>query len=229
MMYYDHAMVGAALAVAVGAHRRHGWPIVVTAALTAMLPDWDDVPRFFGPVLRRDAHRVWGHNLLVGLPSAALFASFCYLCRRAARARWSPQTATQRRIDQERSALGAWVAVGVLAALGHLLTDVIWSADREGAPWPVAFLWPFSREGMALPVLTSEDLGATAILAAGLAVVWSWPACARLFACLTLAAVALYGGVSAALPVVGNEHAQRPGPQGSWLSSEKNRDLHQGR
>ncbi len=199
-MYYDHAMVGAALAVAVGAHRRHGWSIVAMAALTAMLPDWDDTPRFFGPVLRRDAHRVWGHNLLVGLPSAALFAAFCWLCRRAARSRWSGRPWTNPPFEQERSTLGTWMAVGVLAALGHLLTDVIWSADREeGAPWPVAFLWPFSRSGLAVPVLASEDWVATVLLAAGLIAIWAWPACARLLAGLTLAAVAVYGGINVAI------------------------------
>jgi membrane-bound metal-dependent hydrolase YbcI (DUF457 family) len=201
MMYYDHAMVGAALAVAAGAHRRHGWSIVAMAALTAMLPDWDDVPRFFGPVLRRDAHRVWGHNLLVGVPSAALFAAFCWLCRRAARSRWSPPACADPPIDRERSTLGTWMAVGVLAALGHLLTDVIWSADPEGPPWPVAFLWPFSRRGLAVPVLASEDRMATVLLAVGLAAMWCRPALARLLAGLTLVAVAAYGGVQAVLAV----------------------------
>jgi membrane-bound metal-dependent hydrolase YbcI (DUF457 family) len=199
MMYYDHAMVGAALAVAVGAQRRHGWPIVAMAAMTGMLPDWDDVPRFFGPVLRRESHRVWGHNLLVGIPSAALYAAFCWLCLRSARTRWSPKAGADRRTEQERSALGAWVAVGVLVALAHLLTDVIWSADREGAPWPVPFLWPFSHAGAAVPVLASEDWVATAILAVGLAIAWCLPTCARLLAVLSLMAVAAYAGIQAAL------------------------------
>ncbi len=199
MMYYDHAMVGAAIAVAVGAHRRHGWPIVVMAATAAMLPDWDDLSRGFGPEVRRAVHRVWGHNLLIGLSSGGLFGALFYLFCRAARSRWVPQAG--KPLDAEQAAWGAWVAVGVLAAAGHLLADVIWSADRVGSPWPVALLWPFSRAGLALPALTTEDRVATVLLAVGLAAVCCRPAGARLLAGLTVAAVAAYGALRAVLAI----------------------------
>jgi membrane-bound metal-dependent hydrolase YbcI (DUF457 family) len=201
MTSYDHAMVGAAVAVAVGARRRHGLPIVAMAAVAAMLPDWDDLSMLFGPAVRRQVHRVWGHNLLVALPAGALFAAICYLCWNTAHGRRVPPPFPEQLegTDQDRPALGTWVAVGVLACISHLLADVIYSADRHGAPWPVAFLWPFTRQGVALPVLTTGDRVATAMLAVGLAVVCCWSCCARLTAGLTLIAVAVYAGVRAAL------------------------------
>jgi membrane-bound metal-dependent hydrolase YbcI (DUF457 family) len=200
MMYYDHAMIGAALAVAVGARRRHGWPVVAMAAVAAMLPDWDDLSQWFGPAVRREVHRVWGHNLLVALPAGGLFAAVCYLWRSAARRRRDPPPLAAEPIIQDRPALGAWVAVGVLASVSHLLADVVYSADLNGSTWPVAFLWPFRSEGVALPVLTGGDRVATVILAAGLVAVWLWQSCGRLLAWLTLAAVGGYAGLRALGP-----------------------------
>jgi membrane-bound metal-dependent hydrolase YbcI (DUF457 family) len=201
MTSYDHAMIGATLAVAIGARRRHGWPIVAMAAVAAMLPDWDDLSMLFGPAVRRQVHRVWGHNLLVALPAGALFAAICYLCWRAARGGRVPPPFPARleRADLDRPAPGAWMAVGVLACVSHLLADVIYSGDRNGAPWPVAFLWPFSRQGVALPVLSTGDRVATVLLAVGLAVACCWSCCARLTAGLTLIAVAGYAGGRAVL------------------------------
>jgi hypothetical protein len=63
MVYYDHAMVGATLAVALGAQRRYGWPVVALAALAGMFPDWDATPKHFSPRTYQIGHRVWGHNL----------------------------------------------------------------------------------------------------------------------------------------------------------------------
>jgi membrane-bound metal-dependent hydrolase YbcI (DUF457 family) len=191
MMYYDHAMLGATMAITAGAHRRHGWPIVLMAAGAAMLPDWDDLSTLFGPAVRREVHRVWGHNLLIAFGAAGLLGAIAYLCRRAARSR-NPASAGA-------SGLGAWVAVALLAAASHLLADVVYAKDPNGPGWPVAFFWPFSHRGWALPVLTSEDRVATALLAAGLLAQLRWPACSRLLAGLTLLGVASYAGLHAAL------------------------------
>src|SRR5262249_28013257 len=49
MVYYDHAMVGATLAVAVGAQRRYGWGVVLLAALVGMFPDWDALSKHVSP------------------------------------------------------------------------------------------------------------------------------------------------------------------------------------
>jgi membrane-bound metal-dependent hydrolase YbcI (DUF457 family) len=186
-MYYDHALLGAAAAVAAGAHRRHSWPLVATAAVAAMLPDWDDLSTLLGPDVRRAVHRVWGHNLLVALPAAGLLGAIGYLCFRTARGR------------RPASNLAAWVAVAMLAALTHLLADVVYSKEPGAANWPVAFLWPFSHRGWAMPVLTPADHVATAILAVGLLAALRWQAASRLLATLTLAAVASYVGLRAAL------------------------------
>ena len=57
-------MLGGTLALAAGAHRRHGWPVVLTAAAAAALPDWDGLSLAFGPTAYTAAHRIWGHNVL---------------------------------------------------------------------------------------------------------------------------------------------------------------------
>jgi membrane-bound metal-dependent hydrolase YbcI (DUF457 family) len=186
-MYYDHALLGAAAAVAAGARRRHGWPLVATAAVAAMLPDWDDLSMLLGPDVRRAVHRVWGHNLLVALLSAGLLGAVGYLCFRAARGRRSAGD------------LAVWVAVAMLAALTHLLADVVYSKETGAASWPVAFFWPFSHRGWAVPVLTTADHVGTAILLAGLLAALRWPAASRLLAGFTLAAVAGYVGLRAVL------------------------------
>jgi membrane-bound metal-dependent hydrolase YbcI (DUF457 family) len=188
-MYYDHALLGAAAAIAAGACRRHGWPLVATAAVAAMLPDWDDLSTLLGPDVRRTVHRVWGHNLLVAMPAAGLLGAVGYLCYRSARGR------------RPVSGLAAWVAVAMLAALSHLLADVVYSKEPAAASWPVAFFWPFSRRGWAVPVLTTADHVGTAVLAVGLLAGLRWPAYSRLLAGLTLAAVAGYVGLRAALDV----------------------------
>ena len=63
MIHYDHALLGATFAVAAGAHRRHGWPLVAAVALGSMLPDWDSLSGTYGPDAHRAVHRVCGHNL----------------------------------------------------------------------------------------------------------------------------------------------------------------------
>jgi len=59
MVHYDHGMLGATLAVAVGAQRRLGWPAVALAALAAMFPDWDAMSKHISPRTYQAGHRVW--------------------------------------------------------------------------------------------------------------------------------------------------------------------------
>lgn len=180
MMYYDHAMLGAALALGVGAGRRQGWPIVAMAAVAAMLPDWDDLSTVVDPTIRRQVHRVWGHALVSAIPSGALLGAAGYLCWRAARGRSHAPSASGH-------ALGVWALVGMMAAASHLVADVIYSAATGAADWPVALLWPFARQAWAVPLFTCDDRGATAILGGGLLAVCALPSFGRLLAWLTLA------------------------------------------
>ena len=48
MTTYDHAMLGVCGVLATGCQRRYGWPLVATAAVAAVLPDWDGLSLLFG-------------------------------------------------------------------------------------------------------------------------------------------------------------------------------------
>src|SRR5262249_31680156 len=71
-------MVGVNLALLAGLHHRYGIPIVATAALTSVLPDWDGLSILFGGEAYARVHRLWGHNLLVASLSGAAVAGLAY-------------------------------------------------------------------------------------------------------------------------------------------------------
>lgn len=83
MVYYDHALVGATLAVAAGMQRRYGWPAVMLAALAGMFPDWDATPKHFYPEAYVAGHRVWGHNLFAVTLAGAALGGLGYLIDRS--------------------------------------------------------------------------------------------------------------------------------------------------
>jgi membrane-bound metal-dependent hydrolase YbcI (DUF457 family) len=208
MMYYDHAMLGAAVSVVAGAHRRHGWPLVAAAAVAAMLPDWDGLA---GPAAYRAVHRVWGHNLPAALLAGALFGAAVYLAYRAAHARLLVSVGGGNRLSSASSlvrdppsfragsALGAWVAVGMLAGLSHSLADVFYSRGVAAGPdWPVGLLWPLSQHRWAIPVMPWLDRGSTLILLGGTVAMLARPAAARLIACAELLVLACHVVLSAA-------------------------------
>jgi membrane-bound metal-dependent hydrolase YbcI (DUF457 family) len=172
VQYYDHALLGATLALATGAQRRHGWPIVLMAAAAAALPDWDVLPRGVpAPAGYRSVHRVWGHNLLVATLLSGLVGALGYLIWLSARRSSPDGGARARRFSGH--ALAVWTALAVLAVLSHLLADVCYCGVALAPEWPVALLWPFSERGAALPLVSLADhvltwLLAVTLLAAGL-------------------------------------------------------------
>jgi membrane-bound metal-dependent hydrolase YbcI (DUF457 family) len=184
MMYYDHAMVAASLAVGVGAQRRYGWAIVVMAALAGMSPDWDVLPRRSHP----DAHRVWGHNLFaVTLIGAAVGAAGYLVCQ------------PDRDRGPRRGGLALWVALGTLIAWSHPLLDLLYCGRQRDADWPVALLWPVVSGRVAVPWIPWSDWGATGILAAGLLLVVALRRQRQLAACGLLLVLGLYVGVRGGL------------------------------
>src|SRR4051812_2872730 len=108
MMYYDHAMVGATLSVALGVQRRHGWPAVGLAAVIAMAPDWDVLTRHVSPDLYRTAHRFWGHNLFAVTLLGAALGGLAYLVEASRLGRHG------RAAEPAPIGAGVWVALGVL-------------------------------------------------------------------------------------------------------------------
>jgi membrane-bound metal-dependent hydrolase YbcI (DUF457 family) len=197
VQYYDHALVGATLALATGTQRRYGWAVVTMGAAAAALPDWDAVPYPAGTPGYPLVHRVWGHNLLVAPLLSGLVGAVGYLCWQSLRGRGP---------DPERAegfsgpALAVWVAVGVLAALSHLLADVCYCGAAYTVDWPVALLWPFTRRGWGLPLVPWGDRSVTWILSLTLIAACLRPAAARLlavFALLVVVGYALCRGLSA--------------------------------
>ncbi len=192
MIHFDHAMFGATLALASGVQRRHGWGLVAVAAVASMVPDWDSLSSAYGPAAHRSIHRVWGHNLLAATLGGGVVGALGLLCVR------STGSIRSRPAARPIPAWGVWVAVGALAGLIHSTLDVIYSAERGQPDWPVALLWPLTRRGLAIPLVTCEDRGSTAILVTGLAVCLFRPSRARVFSTLALLGLAAYVLVRAA-------------------------------
>jgi hypothetical protein len=188
MVYYDHAMVGATLALALGAQRRHGWPVVVLAALAGMFPDWDATPKHLSPSTYQAGHRVWGHNLFAVTLAGLALGGLGYLTHRSTRARAGSAPLP------DTSGPGPWLVLGVLILWSHPLFDLLYCGLDRDADWPVALLWPVVPGRFGVPWVPWRDWGATAILLGGLFVCLIQPY-RRLAACLCLVVLGVYVGI----------------------------------
>jgi hypothetical protein len=203
MTFYEHAMLGGTLTLALGAHRRHGWPLVLMAGAAAALPDWDGLSLAFGATAYSTVHRVWGHNLIASAGAGLLAGALGLLGHHSVRVRrqvsllWrklgeAPQELPAAAPPFSAHQLGVWLAVGVLAGLSHLPADMIYSGNPPRVDWPVALLWPFSERGWSFPILGWGDLGPTLIFLAEMFALYRWRGHAQLLAWLTLLALAGY-------------------------------------
>ena len=201
MTVYEHAMLGATIALAAGTRRRHGWGIVGTAALAAALPDADGLSILFGAEAYSRIHRVWAHNILVvsllGLVTGAGGYGLSLSGRLTRFARPVPAKSTPPAPASVFSfhGLAVWMCVGLLASLSHLPADLVYAGAPGYTTWPVPLLWPFSAQGWALPVVPWGDLGVTLIFVAEMFALYRWTSHARLIAWTTLAAVLAYIGI----------------------------------
>ena len=204
MTVYEHFMLGGSLALASGLQRRYGWHMVALAGVAAALPDLDGLSIAFGPQAYADAHRVWGHNLLVagGMGAAAGACEYKFgvfeRFSRSAVLQKSPQTSSARPAGNVPGAVTPSLAIcaltGVLAAFSHLAADLVYSYGNGGHPWPLPLLWPFSRRNWVIPILQWGDLGATLLFIAEMFALYRWPSRATGIAWLTLTLVAAYVG-----------------------------------
>jgi hypothetical protein len=195
MEYHDHAMIGATLAVAVGAQRRYGWPVVGLAALAGAAPDWDALPKFFSPSVYPIVHRVWGHNLFAVTLLGIALGSIGYLIHQSRH----PPLPGEQVLARSRPGIGAWIALGVLILWTHPLFDVLYCGAGQKADWPVALFWPIFPGRLGVPMVPWHDWGATIILAAGLVLLVVLPRQRQLVACGSLLVLALYIGVRGSL------------------------------
>jgi hypothetical protein len=201
---FEHTMVGVSLALAAGAHRRHGWGVVAMAGLAGGLCDWDGLSLLFGAGAYARVHRVWAHNLLVAVVLGVLAGALGYRFRVSSQGRRFAVALTARFVPgatpgpfpgYSAQALGVWVMLGVLASLSHLPADLVYAGHPDLPTWPVPLLWPFSDRGWAWPVVPWGDLGATLLLVGEMFALYRWPAYAQPLACLALTAVGAYVGV----------------------------------
>jgi membrane-bound metal-dependent hydrolase YbcI (DUF457 family) len=202
MTFYEHAMLGGTLALALGARRRHGWPIIAMAGIAAALPDWDGLSLAFGPAAYSSVHRVWGHNLLASALVGAVAGGVGLLCHCSTSVRrrgllllnklGQPSPIEQPTPPLSAHAVAVWIAVGVLAGISHLPADVIYSGSPGTPDWPLPLLWPFSPRSWSFPILVWGDFGPTLIFIAEMFALYRWQKRANLIAWLTLLAVIGY-------------------------------------
>jgi membrane-bound metal-dependent hydrolase YbcI (DUF457 family) len=205
MTVYEHAMLGWTLALATGAQRRHGWRIAGMAGIAAALPDIDGLSLLWGPVAFAEIHRVWGHNLLASIVLGITAGAGGYLVNLSARAQRAGAAVLARLASDVKIStavrpfsghdLAVWTALGVTAALSHLLADIVYTGNAELVPWPVRLLWPWSERGWELPIVPWGDLVTTGLLVGEMFVLYRWPGRAQLIACLTLLAIGGYVGL----------------------------------
>lgn len=202
MTIFEHGMLGGTLALALGSHRRHGWPIVFMAGSAAALPDWDGLSLAFGAVAYSTAHRVWGHNLLAAAVGGGLVGVLGLLCIHSVRIRSGvrqllaklhhPPAGQQLPPPMAFHTLAVWIAVGMLAGLSHLPADLIYGGSTGTMDWPLPLLWPFSPRQWTMPILVWGDLVPTLLFLTEMFALYRWPRLALLLAWLTLFALTIY-------------------------------------
>lgn len=156
MQYYDHAMVGATIAVAVGAQRRFGWPVVFLAGLAGAFPDWDALFQHVSSDSYQEAHRSWGHNLFAVTLAGIALGAIGFLIHQSTR----KQSSTRARPT-------GWMVTGAAIMWTHPILDVLYCGPGRYAEWPVQLLWPLTTAKFARPWIPWTDWGATFILAVG--------------------------------------------------------------
>jgi hypothetical protein len=199
---FEHAGLAGSLALAAGLHKKSGWPIILMAAAVAALPDWDGLTLMGGAAIFAEGHRTWGHNLLVAGLSGMVAGGLICLAHSSVRVRHHSKNILGGPRDTAKdcsespqgfhaSSLVVWMLVGGLASLTHLPADIICSGNSELSPWPIALLWPFSKQGFTFPILAWGDLTPTIIFVLEMFALYRWPKRAQLMA---LGALLVLGG-----------------------------------
>lgn len=201
MTTFEHAMVGVCTAVAAGWDRRFSWKVVGLAGVAAVTPDWDGLLLLGGMQLMDEAHRVWGHNLLLAAAAALLWALLDYyadvvtrLTRLVGRAVTLPLTPQQLQLRSRfrSSELAAWGAIAVAMAWLHLPCDMVVSGGAGLTDWEVLPWWPFSRQGFVLPCVPWGDVGLSVLFGSALVAMAARPAWRRPVASAALAGTVMY-------------------------------------
>jgi len=197
MTTFEHALLGITGTIAVGIHGRYGWSIAAMAGAAAVSPDWDGLSLLFGGVTFDVAHRAWGHNLFVACLVGAAVGAIDHRWRVSGRVRqwlaaWIRMPPAQDHHASCRGHATIWMAVGALAALSHLATDLVVSGADTAGDWGLKLLWPFSDQAWVYPLVRWGDPGLSVILFGGALAMLRWPRHHRPAAWATLGLVAAY-------------------------------------
>lgn len=190
MVHYDHGLLGATLALAVGAERRLGWAGVVLAALAAMVPDWDALYKHIDYETYVRTHRVWGHNVFAVALAGILLGMAGYLIT---------HSTPRGRALQPHGSFGYWIILTMIIALTHPLMDVLYCGLDRDADWPVALFWPLKQERFGQPWIPWSDNGATLILFVGLTITAFAPIRRQRWACISMIVFTSYVALRGAL------------------------------
>jgi len=134
-----------------GAQQQYGPGGTALMMLAGFLPDLDAITLGGGWDVYRRWHRKLGHGLpmtVLGPLALALLGAFVYNL-----GPFPP--------------LWLWLQAGLL---GHLVSDILFYG------WPVQLLWPLSRRGWAVGLISWNDLVPTLSLYAGVGLVLAMPA-----------------------------------------------------
>ena len=194
MTFFEHALVGANGAIALGLGKRYGWPLVAWAGVAAVIPDWDGLTIFFGGLSFADGHRVWGHNFLMTALIAAVVGYLFYRTKFLERTwqssvkRWPglkmpsnqitgdcPENTGENSLVPARPTLFLWIIVGVISSYSHLACDIIFASGENLPNWGVPLLWPFAKREFELPLIPWGDVGITIILGLSMFAMVRWP------------------------------------------------------
>lgn len=176
MTTFEHAMLGATGAMAVGLHRR-SWEIVALAGVAAVLPDWDGLSILFGAAPFDQFHRTVGHSVLVATIVAVLVALAEYRLRLIARVvamlgrrveGLTPEPEVSNGSAAVKTGVLLWTLTAVLATWSHLAADLVFSGHAQLADWGLKLFWPVSQTSYVFPAVRWGDPLPTIILVVGM-------------------------------------------------------------
>ncbi|MCA9195145.1 MAG: metal-dependent hydrolase [Planctomycetales bacterium] len=192
----EHTLVGIHAAFACGLHRSYGWPIVVLAAISSNIPDWDGLPMFFDMARFEVGHRVWGHNFLCIGISSVFFGLLQFRYRFIENSsrrigKFLPQGAS---VHRETVVIPLYVltAVCFVAQAIHLPCDIVVSGGNGLSDWLIKPFWPFSDQGFVLALIPWGDIGPTIIMMCGILLVARNPKRLTRISVITLAVLIIY-------------------------------------
>lgn len=212
----EHALLAINGVLATGLHRRYGWQLAAVAGVAANVPDWDGLTFLVSWSAFAAGHRLWGHNLAAcvllgsllglldfrfdlvtrvarrGLRTLRIRADLPLRPRAAIAAGLAVSPQGQAAGGPHWATCGLWTAVAVLAALSHLLADMLVSGTATLPDWEVRLWWPFADRGWVWPLVRWGDPGMTILFVLGMSAAVRWPRHCSGVAWATLVAVGLY-------------------------------------